>query len=112
MKTSHKWLKAFLAPGVKKFGLVFIVPKLGKFPLFDNFLDLANFWGLANFWLFNFPDFLVCSILLSSNLSIFPLPLLLPKADLLLLFLLRTGFSGDPVIFNIKVSGAAILLKS
>ena len=44
VKISRKWLKAILALRVKNFGLVFIAPKLGEFPLFDNFFfDLAKF---------------------------------------------------------------------
>ena len=50
MKTNRKWLKTILALGVKKLGPFFLVLKLGKSPLLDNFfLDLANFWDLNNF---------------------------------------------------------------
>ena len=50
MKANRKRLKAALALRVRKFGLLFLVSKLGKFPLFDNFLDIADFL------LFEFPD--------------------------------------------------------
>ena len=57
---SHKKLKIALALEVKKFGSFFLVLKLGKFSIFDNFFsDLANFWDLNNLSLFDFPDFLL-----------------------------------------------------
>ena len=49
MKANRKRLKADLALGVRKLGPDFVVPKLGEFPLFDGFLDLADFWDLDNF---------------------------------------------------------------
>ena len=132
VKVNCKQLKADLAIGVKKLGPLSLALKLGKFPLFGGFFDfpnLENFWDLANF--FDFLDFLTCSTPSSPNLSTSPLPLffseagllplflletdLLPlfflEAGLLHLFLLKTGSLGDPVIFNIEVSGATILLK-
>ena len=134
IKASRKWLKASLAPGVRKLGLASVTLKLGKFPLFDGFfgflpLDFDNFQDLANF--FDFSDFLTCFIPSPPNLSILPLPSffsetsllplflleagLLPsfflEAGLLPLFFLRAGSLGYPIIFNIEVSEAAILLK-
>ena len=127
MKVSHKRLKAVLASEVRKFGPVSIVLKLGEFPLFDgffnflpfNFPDLEDFWDLADSWPFNFPDFLACSILPNPLTSPLPLFLLvaglllsfLLEADLLPSFLLEVGLLDDLVIFNIEVSGVAILLK-
>ena len=136
VKTSRKRLKVVLASGVKNFGLTFIVPKLVEFPLLDNFFpNLAKFWNLDVFSLFDFPDldnfqdldvfpdFLVCFILFppipNSSTSLSPLfspeagllLLFLLEADLLPSFLLEAGLSGDPVVFSIEVSGAAILLK-
>ena len=50
MNTSHKRLKANLALGVKKLGPDSVTPKLGEFPLFDEFFpDLANFRDLDVF---------------------------------------------------------------
>ena len=119
MKASYKWLKADLALGIKKLRPDFVAPKLGEFPLFDEFFpDLADFWDLDIFWSFDFPDFLACSTP-QSNPSTSLLPSFIPKtgllslflleADLLLLFLLGAGLL---VVLNIEMSGAAILLKS
>ena len=115
---------------VRNFSPAFIASKLIEFPLFDNFFpNLAKFCDLNIFSLFdfldldNFPDFLVyfISFLLTPNPSTSPLLLFLLEADLLLLFLLETDllplfllgacFSDNLVVFNIEVSGAAILLK-
>ena len=52
MNASSKQLKVFLVPKIRKLGLAFLVLKLGEFPHFDNFLDLANFWILDNFLVF------------------------------------------------------------
>ena len=107
MKASHKQLKASLAPGVKKLDAASVTPKLGEFPLFDKFfLDLVKFQDLDNFFNFppfDFPDFVASSSLslLIPNLTILPLPFSTSGPDM----------SGDPVVFNIEVSGAAILLK-
>ena len=46
---NHKRLKTTLALRVKKLSLLFLALKLGEFPFFDNFLDLANFWDLDVF---------------------------------------------------------------
>ena len=115
---------------VKNFGLAFVASKLVEFLLFDHFFpDLAEFQDLDIFLLFdfpdldNFPDFLACStlFLLIPNLLTLLLLLFFSKidlllsfqleSDLLLLFLLEAGLSGNPVVFSIKVSRAAILLK-
>ena len=130
MKASRKRLKADLMLKVRNFSPTSIASKLVEFSLFDNFFpDLAKFLDLDVFSLFdfpefdNFPDFLACStpFLLISNLLTSPSPSFLleaslllsflPKANLLPLFLLRTGLLGDPVVFSMEVSGAAILLK-
>ena len=50
MNASCKRLKASLAPGVRKLGPASLALKLGEFPLFDGFLDLAEFSP------FEFPD--------------------------------------------------------
>ena len=118
MKANRKRLKADLASGVRKLSPASVAPKLGEFPLFDEFFpDLADFRELDVFWLFDFPDFLACSIP-PPNPSISPLPLFLPEAGLLLLFLLEADLmlsfllgAGSLVVFNIKVSRASILLK-
>ena len=80
------------------------MPKLDEFSLFDNsFPDLANFWDLNDFLPFKFSDFLAISLLLLiSNPSI----LLSPTSSYL-----RIDFSNSIVIFSIKVSRTAILLK-
>ena len=123
MKTNFKQLKAALAPGIKKLGLDSVIPKFGKFLIFDGFFDfsplnLDNFRDLANFSPFNVPNFLACSILLPPNLSTSPLSSFLPEAGVLLLFLQETNLlplfllgAGLLVIFNIEVNGTAILLK-
>ena len=130
VKANHKRLKAVLTLRVRNFGPYYVASKLVEFPLFDDFIpDLAKFWDLDVFLLFdfldlnNFLDFLVCSTPFSPtpNPLTSPSPLFLPKvgllllflleADLLLSFLLEAGLSSDPVVFNIEVSGAAILLK-
>ena len=66
--------------GVKKLGLLFLVLKLGEFPLFDNFFfSLADFWDLDNFLVFN--NFLDFSInLLSPSIP----PTLLTASTLLM----------------------------
>ena len=54
MKANCKWLKAILMLEVKKLGPFFLMSKLGKFSLFDNFFpDLADFWDLDNFLVFD-----------------------------------------------------------
>ena len=124
VKTSYKQLKVVLASSIRKLGLVFIILKLGEFLLFDNFLDLAdfllsdfynldNFEDLEKFWAFNFSDFLVCLTPLLLILYSLTLLLLLFYWDvgLLPLFLPRAGLSSNLIIFSIKVSRAAILLK-
>ena len=130
IKASRKWLKVILALGVRNFDRSSVALKLVEFPLFDNFfLNLAKFWDLDIFLLSDFPnldyflDFLICSTsfsltlnLLTSLLSSFFLEaglllLFLLKANLLLLLLLKASLSDDPVVFSIKISKAAILLK-
>ena len=105
-------LKVVLALGVKKLGLVFVVLKLGKFPLFNGFFnflpldfpDLYNFWNLAKFGSFDFPDILASSLLLpqAPNPTTSPLQFLTLSLDMF----------GNPVVFSIKVSGVAIFMKS
>ena len=126
MNASRKRLKASLAPGVRKLGPVSLASKLGKFPLFGGFFDfspldfpyLDNFRDLAKFWLLEFPDFLACSTPSPPNPSTSSLPSFLPEAGLLSSFLLEADLlpsflleAGSFVVFNIEVSGAAILLK-
>ena len=99
MKANYKWLKAILVLKIKNFGLAFVVVKLSNIPFFDNFfLDLANFEDLKNFYNF---------------LTIFSL-LLIPKfltLPLLILSYLGVNLFSITVVFSIKVSRVAILLK-
>ena len=87
---------------VRKFSLFFLVSKLGKFLLFDNFfLNLADFWDLNNFLVFdNFPHF-------SINL----LPSSTPQISSAASTSLATNTCNDTVVFNINVNSVAILLK-
>ena len=111
-KASCKRLKADLTLGVRKLGSDSVAPKLGEFPLFDEFFpDLANFWDLHVFWPLDFLDFLVCSIPPLPNSSTSLLPFFFHEAGLLPSCLLRADLLDNPVIFNIEVSGTAILLK-
>ena len=115
---------------MKNFDLSSVASEIVEFPLFDIFyFNLAKFRDLDVFLVFdffdlnNFLNFLAYSTLfqLTSNLSslqllsFFPeigLLLLFPlKANLLPLFLLQAGLSGNLVIFNIEVNRATILLK-
>ena len=43
MKASYKQLKVILVLGVKNLDSNFIISKLSKFPLLNNFLNLSNF---------------------------------------------------------------------
>ena len=118
MKANRKRLKADLASGVRKLGPASVAPKLGEFPLFDEFFpDLADFWDLDVFWPFDFPDFLAYSTS-PTNPSTSPSPSFLPEAGLLSLFLLEADLLplfllgvGSLIIFNIEMTGVAILLK-
>ena len=102
VKANHKQLKAILTSRVRKFGPFFLVLKLGKFPLFDNFFfDLANFWDLDNFLVFN--NYLYFSI----NLLSLSMPSILSMANTLL----AINIYHDIIVFSIDVCGAAILLK-
>ena len=109
VKTSHKRLNAFLAPGVKKLSPLFLALKLGEFSLFNNiFLDLANFWDLDNFSLFDFLVFsFICLDLLLSSMA----PISLTASTLVHNNLLDASTWNNMVIFNIDVSSMAILLK-
>ena len=119
VNASRKRLKADLASGVRKLGPASVAPKLGEFPLFDEFFpNLADFRDLDVFWPFDFPDFLACSTPSPPNPSTSPSPSFLPEAGLLSSFLLEADLlpsfllgAGSLVVFNIEVSGAAILLK-
>ena len=114
VKVNHKRLKAVLVLRVKNFGLAFIILKLVEFPLFDDsFSDLAEFRNFLTYSiLFPLIPNLSTSSLSSFFLEASLLLSFLLEDDLLLLFLLRVDLSGDPIVFNIKVNGAAILLKS
>ena len=85
---------------------LFNCPDLDKFSDLDNFLD---------FLAYSTPFSSISNLLTSPLLSFFQeaglLWLFLLEADLLLLFLLEAGLSGDSVVFSIKMSRAAILLK-
>ena len=118
MYASRKRLKANLALGVRKLGPDSVMPKLGEFPLFDEFFpDLADFRDLDVFWPFDFPDFLAC-FTSPPNLLTSPLPSFLPDAGLLSSFQLEADLlpsfllgAGSLVVLNIEVSEAIILLK-
>ena len=109
VKASHNRLKAALALRVRKLGPTFLALKLGEFPLFDGFLDLAKFLSfefpnLNNFRsLDDFPDFLASSLPLSPTLNLMTSSSPLPTSG--------PDTSGDLVVFNIEVSRAAILLE-
>ena len=126
VNASRKRLKASLAPGIRKLGPISLALKLGEFPLFGSFFDfspldfpdLDDFRDLADFWPFDFPDFLACSTPSPPNPSTSPSPSFLPEAGLLSSFLLEADLlpsfllgAGSLVVFNIEMSGAAILLK-
>ena len=106
-KNYCKQLKVALALGVRKLGLLSIVSKLGEFPLFDGFLDLADFWDLDDFWTFDvfpvFDNFL--------HFSIDSSPSLMPLTSLAASILLAANTCNDTIVFSIDVNGAAILLK-
>ena len=87
MNISRKWLKAFLASGVRKVGSP-VAPIFGTRIKFLDFLFLDKFTTV----LLALPSTPTTS--LSSTLNVF-------GAD----------SSDDPVVFNKEVSGAAILLK-
>ena len=91
MNASLKWLKAFLVLEVKKLGS----PIALIFRIYVNYLD------------FLFLD-------LDESTTVLSALLLLPLTTSLLpaLKALKTTFLDDLVVFNIEVSGAAILLKS
>ena len=83
MNASYKWLKTFLTLGVRKLGS----PVAPIFGIRVDFLD----------------EFLTVLLALLSPS---------PTTSLsLILNVLRADFSDDPVVFNIEVSGAVILLK-
>ena len=81
VKVCLKRLKVFLALGVRNLGS----SKL--WPLFVQLLDLANF------------------------LDVFDRPTVPPPPTTSLSSILEADAMDDPVIFNMAVSGAAILLK-
>ena len=92
---------AILALEVKKLNPAFLTLKLGEFPIFDSFLNLANFLDLDNFLVFdNFSDF-------SINLS----SLLTPPPSLVSSTLLTISTYIDIVVFSINVSDTTILQK-
>ena len=108
MNASRKQLKTSLAPGVRKLGPASLASKLGEFPLFDDFLDLAKFlpFEFPNFDDFrpfdDFPDFLASSSPPPTpNPTTSPSPFPTSGPDT----------SSDLVVFSIEVSGATILLN-
>ena len=87
---------------VKKLGPFFLMSKLGKFSLFDNFFpDLANFRDLHNFPVFDYFPYFSINLLL---LSILPVSLAVST-------LLVTIIYDNIIVFSIDVSSTAILLK-
>ena len=107
VKVNYKRLKTSLVLKVKKFGLAFLVPKLGKFLFFDGFfLNLANFWDLDNFLVFGFTNFSInLSLLLMSLISLIASTLLASS------ILLAVNTYDDRLIFSIEINSAAILLN-
>ena len=109
VKVNRKRLKAALVSRVGKLKPASLILKLGEFPLFDGFLDLADFLpfeflDLDNFRPFdNFPDFL------ASSSPLLPTPN--PKISPLLFSTSGLDTPGDLVVFSIEVSETAILLK-
>ena len=112
MNASRKRLKASLALGVRKLGPAFLVLKLGKFPLYDGFLDLADFLpskfpDLDDFWLFDLPVF--GSIRFNPSLNLSPPPPSLPTSLATSTLALSTSLAAktcdDMVVFSIDVSG-------
>ena len=99
VRANYKQLKAALALRVKKLGSLFLMSKLGEFPLFNGFLDLANFCNLDIFWHFDLPNFLIIFTLLTL-LSRSPSPIST-----------KINLSSGAAVFSIEVSRAAILLN-
>ena len=91
MKACFIWLKAFLALGIRNIGSP-IAPERVKIShfLFFNFLKLDKSTTISS----ALPSILFPTSLLLSTLNIF-----------------GASNSDNPVIFNIQVSGIAILLK-
>ena len=108
VKANYKRLKTDLASGVRKLGPNSVVPKLDKFPLFDEFfLDFNDFWDLDVFLVFGSTHFDP-----SFDLSPPPTPLTSLAASILALStLLAASTYDDMIVFSIDVSGTAILLK-
>ena len=119
MKVNYKQLKVVLVLKIKKFGPFFLMSKLDKFLFFDSFFpNLANFWNLDDFLLFKF--FNLNNFRLFDNFLIFDnflyflinsLPLLIPPILLMANILLLISTYNDIVVFNIDISGTAILPK-
>ena len=96
-------------PKVKKLSPAFLISKLNKFLLFDNFFfNLVKFWNLNNF-----SNFLIYFILLLSilNLLTLLLSLFFLRASLLSSFLPGANLLNNLIIFYIKISKTPILLK-
>ena len=115
MKAKRKWSKVTLASGVRKLSPFFLMSKLDKFPLFDNFfLDLAYFWDLDNFLIFdNFWD--LDNFLVFDNFPLFLIdssPPSTPPTSLAANTLSAISTYNNTVIFSINISDAAILMKS
>ena len=118
VKASRKRLNVSLAPGVRKLGPAFLASKLGEFPLFDSFLDLADFLpsklpDLDDFWLSDLPVF--GSTCFDPSLNPLPSPPTLPNSLAASTLAPSTPLAArtydDMVVFSIDMSGAAILLK-
>ena len=109
---NYKQLKTVLTLDVRSLDLASLVANLDKFSLFDYFLDLNDFSlfdfsNLDNFK--SFDNFLFFNNF--SNFSINLSPLLMPSFSPTASNSLATSIYDEIVIFNIDVSGAAILLK-
>lgn len=81
IKASYKWSKVVLALGMKKLFITFLVLNSDKFPLIDNFLDLAkfllfNFANLYNILIFSFINFIINLLLLLLLLTLLTINIL------------------------------------
>ena len=108
MKANHKQLKTDLVLGVRKLSPNSVAPKLGEFPLFDEFFpDLDDFRDLDIFLVFGSTRFDP-----SFDSSPPPTsPTSLAASTLAPSMSLVASTCDDIVGFSIDVSGAAILLK-
>ena len=105
VNASRKRLKADLASGVRKLGPASLVSKLGEFPLFDGFLDLADFW-LSDLPVFGSPRY-------DPSLNPSPAPPIQPTSLAASTLVPSTSLAAstcdEMIVFSIDVSSAVIL---